>query len=326
MEKSRGLSDSMEELQARHRKELKDLQGRITQKKKSATKKTRKGINDECERLQRELLDKQHAEISALLGEAEPQADDRDNLDLENGAGHSIQPTADDDISLVHLTSHIYSSDAQITSSDVLKETPKKKPNRQKARLARRAAEQEAEAARAAEEATHQTDHRGNERKNMDATFSRLGLKEEEISPDGHCLYSAVATQLVNNGIPLSAMPPTTGFTDPKPGGAAGYHIVRDVTASYITNHADDFAPFVEETLPEYVRKIRATAEWGGHLELQAIARAYNVHVNVVQGDGRIEKFEPQNSNEEDVKTIWLAYYRHTYGLGEHYNALTKAS
>ena len=52
----------MEDLRSRHHKEQKDLQGRITQKKKNATKKTRKGVNDECERLQRELLDRQRAE------------------------------------------------------------------------------------------------------------------------------------------------------------------------------------------------------------------------------------------------------------------------
>ncbi|KLJ13454.1 hypothetical protein EMPG_11605 [Blastomyces silverae] len=312
----------MEELQARHRKELKDLQGRITQKKKSATKKTRKGINDECERLQRELLDKQHAEISTLLGETEPLTDDLDNLNLANGAGHPEVPATDDDKSSNHSAPLIPTSDTQTTSSEIPKETPKKKPNRQKARLARRAAEQEAEATRAAEEAANQADHRGNERKNMDAVFSRLGLKEKEIRPDGHCLYAAVATQLGDKDIPLSASPPTKEVSAPK----GGYQTVRDTTASYITNHADDFAPFIEEPLPEYVHKIRATAEWGGQLELQAIAQAYNVHINVVQGDGRIEKFEPRNSNKEDRKTIWLAYYRHTYGLGEHYNALAKVS
>ncbi|OAX82904.1 hypothetical protein ACJ72_02746 [Emergomyces africanus] len=317
----------MEELQARHRRELKDLQGRITQKKKSATKKTRKGINDECDRLQRELLDKQRTEISSLLGDVEPPTRDLENLSLANGDERSEDVTTEDNKSPNLSTPLISNSEALTTTLPTPTETPQKKPNRQKARLARRAAEQEAEAARAAEEAANQTDHRGNERMNMDAVFSRLGLKEKEIRPDGHCLYAAVASQLGDQGISLKPSLATTESSGAKLGSsAAGYLAVRDVTARFITDHADDFAPFIEEPLSEYVRKIRDTAEWGGQLELQAIAQAYGVHVNVVQGDGRIEKFEPQNSNKEASKPIWLAYYRHTYGLGEHYNALIKPS
>ncbi|OJD11801.1 hypothetical protein AJ78_07498 [Emergomyces pasteurianus Ep9510] len=313
----------MEELQARHRRELKDLQGRITQKKKSATKKTRKGINDECDRLQRELLDKQRTEISTLLGDVEPSTSDLENLNLANGEEFSEDASTNDHKNSNFSIPLAANSEAPATISPALNETPPKKPNRQKARLARRAAEQEAEAARAAEEAANQTDHRSNERRNMDAVFSRLGLQEKEIRPDGHCLYAAVASQLGDKGIPLKAPLSTTESSGPELGSsAAGYLTVRGVTASFITNHADNFAPFIEEPLPEYVRKIRDTAEWGGQLELQAIAQAYGVYVHVIQGDGRIEKFEPQNSNKEASKTIWLAYYRHTYGLGEHYNAL----
>ena len=42
------------------------LQGRITQKKKNATKKTRKGVNDECGTLEGDLRSRQQAEIDAL--------------------------------------------------------------------------------------------------------------------------------------------------------------------------------------------------------------------------------------------------------------------
>jgi OTU domain-containing protein 6 len=109
-----------------------------------------------------------------------------------------------------------------------------------------------------------------------------------------------------------------------------GYRAVRAVTADFITEHKDDFEAFMEEPLEQYTRKIKLTAEWGGQLELQAIARAYGVNINVIQGDGRIEKIEAGDANEiEDEeerkkRVIWLAYYRHTYGLGEHYNALTQ--
>jgi OTU domain-containing protein 6 len=88
--------------------------------------------------------------------------------------------------------------------------------------------------------------------------------------------------------------------------------------------HPNDFVGFLEEPIEAYARKIKDTAEWGGQLELQAIAKSYNVDINVLQADGRIEKITSGGS-EDGHKTIWLAYYRHSFGLGEHYNALNKA-
>ncbi|KAI5309963.1 hypothetical protein KEM55_002043 [Ascosphaera atra] len=301
----------MEELQARHRKEQRDLQAKITQKKKSATKKTRKGVNDECERWQRELKERQEAEISALNGGA----------DEENGeeAGEETADIATDSVEQQQTQSASEASTQQPPPQPQEQEQPaaRRKPNRQKARLARRAAEQEAEAARAAEEAAHQVDYRGNEKEVMKKALETYGLKETDIRPDGHCLYSAVAVGLRNSGIGLSG-----GLGNDAP----GYKLVRAVTAAYIESHPDDFAPFLEKPLDQYVHEVRDTAEWGGQIELLAIARAYGVHINVLKGDGGLEKLQPEEGKAKDGKEIWLAYYRHTYGLGEHYNALLKGN
>lgn len=316
----------MESLQAKHRKEQRDLQARITQKKKSATKKTRKGVNDECERLQKELLENQRKEISSLNGEGDGELPV--NLDDLNLANEDTE-----DASKNHKNGNKTDTSNSTTTPVKAEESLNgnvnlpKKVNRHKARLARRAAEQDAKAAAAAEEATNQTDHRGNERKIMDDAFSRLKLTEREIRPDGHCLYSAVASQLVDTGMGLS---PRWNKGQDSSGAEIykddGYRAVRSATAGFIMDHSDDFAPFLEEPIQEYTRKIKLTTEWGGQLELQAISRAYGVYINVIQGDGRIEKFEPGEDSEsvDEPKTIWLAYYRHTYGLGEHYNALSK--
>ncbi|KAL1966766.1 hypothetical protein VTN77DRAFT_3963 [Rasamsonia byssochlamydoides] len=337
----------MEELLARHRKEQRDLQARITQKKKNATKKTRKGINDECERLQRELNEKHQREIAELNGETiAAAADDLENLTLDDGGDEINNGTSGDKSDSVSADAEVKTSSSNTTSSSPSPSpsnpdpAPRgKKPNRQKARLARRAAERAAQSALAAEEAANQTDRRGNEKDVMDAAFKRLGLKEIEINPDGHCLYSAIACQLDELGLGLRPDPsrislsPSTlsrveTVASPK---HDGYRAVRAVTADYILEHQDDFVPFMEEPLDEYTKKIRLTAEWGGQLELQAIARAYGVEINVLQGDGRIEKIEPGDmddldDDEKSKRRIWLAYYRHTYGLGEHYNALTQKS
>ncbi|KAL4999653.1 hypothetical protein BDV10DRAFT_164011 [Aspergillus recurvatus] len=338
----------MEDLLSRHRKEQKDLQARITQKKKSATKKTRRGVNDECDRLQRELSERHQAEIAELNGETPenengPPIDDLEDLSLNgdtatNGhikdSGSTANGTGEGGSSTPDSASSVSASaSASSGSSTPSASTRPKKPNRQKARLARRAAEQAAAAAQASEEASQLTNHRGNEKEAMDAAFKKLNLKEIEINPDGHCLFSAVATQLDELGLGLRPDPSrivlqsTTQtridtVASPK---HDGYRAVRAVTADFIAEHKDDFEPFMEEPLESYTRKMKLTAEWGGQLELQAIARAYGVDINVVQGDGRIEKIESGDVDEEEraKRLIWLAYYRHTYGLGEHYNALT---
>lgn len=322
----------MEELLAKHRKEQKDLQGRITQKKKSATKKTRKGVNDECEQLQRDLTDKHQSEIAQLNGESTEPVDALEDLSLEDGS------PADESNENKSTTAPEKNADIEAPSeSDNSGRT--KKPNRAKARLARRAAEQAAMSEAAAEEAKNQTNYRGNEQGVMDEAFKKLGLKEVEVTPDGHCLYSAVAKQLDDSGLGLRPDPsrivlqPTSQsridtVTSPQ---HDGYRAVRAVTADYIVEHKDDFEAFMEEPLDVYTRKVKLTAEWGGQLELQAIARAYGVNINIVQSDGRQEKIECGDMDgfdeeEQRKRVIWLAYYRHTYGLGEHYNALVKQS
>lgn len=323
----------MEELLAKHRKEQKDLQGRITQKKKSATKKTRKGVNDECEQMQRDLTEKHQSEIAELNGEStEPVEEALDDLNLEGG-GSADEPNEEKTAAPSETDSN-----AQ-PPSESENAARSKKPNRAKARLARRAAEQAAMAEAAAEEAANQTNYRGNEQGVMDAAFKKLGLREVEVTPDGHCLYSAVAKQLDESGLGLRPDPsrivlqPTSQsridtVTSPQ---HDGYRAVRAVTADYIVEHKDDFEAFMEEPLDVYTRKVKLTAEWGGQLELQAIARAYGVNINVVQSDGRHEKIEcgdmdSFDEEEQRKRVLWLAYYRHTYGLGEHYNALIKQS
>ncbi|KAJ5374764.1 Ovarian tumor otubain [Penicillium concentricum] len=322
----------MEDLLSKHRKEQKDLQGRITQKKKSATKKTRKGVNDECERLQRDLSEQQQAEIAQLNGDPTEGLED---LSLEDD-----QPAEDEDSKQDKPTEEPQEAEPTAEPTPEPSSAPNsKKPNRQKARLARRAAEQAAQSAAAAEEAATQTNYRGNEQEVMDAVFKKLGLKEVEVTPDGHCLYSAVAKQLDESGLGLRpdpsrivCQPATQSRIDTVASPQHdGYRAVRAVTADFIMEHKEDFEAFMEEPLESYTRKIKLTAEWGGQLELQAIARAYGVEINVVQKDGRMEKIESGDSDsfdeeEKRKRVIWLAYYRHTYGLGEHYNALVKKS
>ena len=154
----------------------------------------------------------------------------------------------------------------------------------------------------------------------MQAHFSSRGLQEHEIQSDGHCLYAAIADQLVNANVGLRTHIKIDSLGENDVALKPGYKVTRQVAASYIFTHPSDFEPFLEESLTDYVRTIRETGEWGGHLELLALAKAYEVNINVLQGSGHVEKVE--GSSKNDAKSLWLAYYRHSFGLGEHYNSL----
>ena len=170
-------------------------------------------------------------------------------------------------------------------------------------------------ARQAAEEANNLPDLKQQERERMLSYMKERGLEEKEIRADGHCLYSAVADQLAQLDIPIGKAP----GSEPE----IPYKITRSAAAGWIENHPDDFEPFLEEPMPEYLRKIRETGEWGGQLELLALAKSYGVEINVLQDFGRVEKIEPEGGAAG--KKIWLGYYKHGFGLGEHYNSLRKA-
>lgn len=300
----------MEELQTRHRKELRDLQSRITQKKKAASKKTRKGVNDECDRLETELKLRQQAEIAALNGEEV----DGEALPIEQLEDLTLKIDGEDEQQAAAAAHETEPPQPAPPVAGNESASHVKKPGRQKARLARRAAEQEELARQAAEEADNLPDLKEQERTRMQESMKQHGLSEKEIRADGHCLYSAVADQLEQLDIAI------VGSPSGKP--AVGYKAVRAKAAEYIDQHQDDFVPFLEEPLPNYLHKVRDTGEWGGQLELMALAKTYQTDINVLQDFGRVEKIEGGGSG----KAMWLGYYKHGFGLGEHYNSLRKAA
>jgi OTU domain-containing protein 6 len=299
----------MDELQAKHRKEQRDLQARVTQKKKAATKKTRKGVNEECAQLEADLKRQQEEEVTALNGNFESGQPDSDGAseeyEVENG---QIEATLEKKDGRDDLASQISN-----LSVDSPATTPtQKKPNRQKERLARRAAEQTRLAEEAAAEAAKMPDLRAKERQVMLEAFKKHGLQEKVVRADGHCLYAAVADQVRQIG--------QNAKIGPADGKEGDYRLVRQVAADYMSKHPDDFVPFLEEPLDSYVIKVRDTGEWGGQVELIALAKAYDLKICVLQGDGSVVDI----GDDDNSKKIWLAYYRHGFGLGEHYNSLRK--
>lgn len=317
----------MEDLLALHRKQQRDLQSQITQKKKAASKKTRKSVNDECDRLAQELERKQAAEVAAFdhgnSGKeqelnslpndgANKKTEESDDLldsivgSSTNGDGHNLESLHIDDVT--------GETGSQASSQQ-------RKPNRQKARLARRTAEQDAARARAAEEAVNMPDFKTQERNKMLEEIKKRGLVEKEVAANGHCLYLAVADQMLQQKLSLDPFLQTAnGTTAASESNVPNHKKIRAAAADYIASHPGDFQPFLEEPMADYLNKLRNTGEWGGQLELIALAKAYHININVLQGNGRIEKVESDSGATSPE--AWLAYYRHGFGLGEHYNSL----
>lgn len=135
-----------------------------------------------------------------------------------------------------------------------------------------------------------------------------------DIPTDGHCLYNAIAHQLKILGeIPL------------------GTHDLRLKTALLLRENIDDFLPFLSNsdsqelfTVDEYEKycdNVASTCAWGGAVELQALSRVLQRPIEVIQAIGGSYIV---GSEFTEPKKILLTYHRHMYGLGAHYNSVTK--
>ncbi|KAI9064361.1 cysteine proteinase [Trametes sanguinea] len=256
-----------------------------------------------------------------------------------------VETTVDDDELMDDLLAQLESRDDSVKKesanvlnemqidkvADQLESAPKKDPKaRYKARQARKAAAlAESYAPNDAEADARLEREAKEEEEQIKKTCDELGLMIHEITPDGHCLFSAVADQLSLFGI--------------LPSSQATYATCRKAAADYIHSHPDDFLPFLPSDLGEdsagatepglmnreqfdrYCTTMRDTAVWGGEPEVVALSRAFNVPIHVVQGGKPpVVVHDPagQPGASGDRKPVYISYHRRLYGLGEHYNSL----
>lgn len=85
----------------------------------------------------------------------------------------------------------------------------------------------------------------------------------------------------------------------------------------------DDFEPFIsaEEEIPfdEYCNQVASATDavWGGQLELLALSRVTGRPIWVYDA---LQPMVVMGTGE--AKPIRLAFHRHFYSLGEHYNSV----
>jgi OTU domain-containing protein 6 len=93
--------------------------------------------------------------------------------------------------------------------------------------------------------------------------------------------------------------------------------------------HAEDFAPFLG-MLPDdaeyqgYCDKVASVgdAEWGGQLEIRALCWSLGRRVVVYSADSPLLTMGEEATSDPTLPPLKLAYHRHYYALGEHYNSI----
>lgn len=287
----------MEELQARHRKESRDLQNRITGMKKQATKSTRREVSSKCASLQEDLKAKHAKELK----------------ELEEGPDGSQE---DEDVTPEELLEQLSLEKEREVPADretaiVTGEPQKRRRNRQKERLARRDAEVARMKEEARLEAAQQPDLKKIEQDAIDQLCLVNHVKQHDIIPDGHCLFASILDQLrLRHGGSSSEL----SVSD-----------LRSLACEYIRQHSDDFTPYMfdEETLQlkdidSYTQEMETTAKWGGEVEIVALSRHFDCPISIMMS-GRPTHVVNDTGAKPELK---LVYYKHTYALGEHYNSL----
>lgn len=187
-------------------------------------------------------------------------------------------------------------------------EAAPKKRNRAKERLARRQAQFDQIQAQARAEAAQSVDHRAQEAQAMAELLRSQGYELHEVQADGHCLFRSLQDQLERRH----------GVSD------VGVTQLRTQAAQHIRENPHSYTPYlidpetlVSRDIGEYAHELETTAMWGSDMELAALAAVYGCPIKVLVSGSSPITFNPDGAKP----TLVVAYYKHSYGLGEHYNS-----
>lgn len=90
-------------------------------------------------------------------------------------------------------------------------------------------------------------------------------LRIVEVEGDGNCLFRSISVQLFGlNGV--------------------GSHLdVRKRAIQFMVMNREDFEPFLEddEKWDDYITRMSKDGSWGGHLELTALSRVFEIDITI---------------------------------------------
>ncbi|XP_065187311.1 deubiquitinase OTUD6B-like [Sycon ciliatum] len=303
------LEQDREELLSKHKKELKELRGKIQGIKSSVPKgdkKRKKQATEEIAKLENETAARHAAEMSQLESKLDGEcAGEAAEASAAAAAATATASCPDEEGTAVE-------SDMATEDSDVSSAGPKMtKAQRRKLKKEQEAKERDERFAEASKAAVNSD--RSVEMRTLTSMLDSLSLRVHQVEADGNCLYHALAYQLHNRKSEADMLS------------------LRRQAANFMLRHRDDFEAFVEDAATQpsesspptedfferYCRNVAETAMWGGQLEIQAISRALERKVVVYQAG-----CEAITIGDDTIsQPLRLVYHRHDLGTGEHYNA-----
>jgi len=301
-------SDPKELLLKTHRKEKKDLQGKIQLLKKTSSKGDKKK--------KKEVLE----EIATL--EAEMNLRHKNELAQFEESSPEICP----EVETAPVTMGTFIEEEN--DIEEINTGGERVSKAQKRRDKKAAKEKERINEIEKQEEENQHGARNLEAAKIKELLESRDLLLQEIPSNGDCLFAGLVHQLGLRKLEKSVKD------------------LRKAATDEIRGNSDDYLPFLshpvtgemldQEQFDKYCKDMQNTPAWGGQVELRALSQALKLPIEVVQADGPSmvvgEEFKLLNgaSDGDDggdgEKRLILTYHRHAYGLGEHYNAVKSKS
>lgn len=209
---------------------------------------------------------------------------------------------------LFSLTENVENLSLESENEAVQEEPVKKMSKAEKRREAKAVATQKK--LEQISEMSSEVTKRSTEHLKISELVKALNLAVYEIPADGNCMFYALQHQLQDRGHPQTIAQ------------------LRETAADYMTQHQNDFLPYLVNPqsgdmlnpteFENYCTEIKSDGVWGGMHEAHAISSALQVPIKILQAD--VPPVVLGESYSSDP--IILLYYRHKFGLGEHYDSI----
>ena len=331
-----GSSETMSELEARHRKEIKAFEGQKRAAIKNAKSRGKKGkaaLKDaefKYDGLERDLRERHQREVDILSGKGGGDAQDAVVAD-ENKTVPTTSDAKDTAAETRPERSDRATSDDENAREEKSRQEARRRAQEKKLRKKNAQRQRELEREKRIEEENAQA---GPSRREMEVEamqqlyLSPRGLALQEVEADGNCLYRAVGVQCARLGMDI------VDGTKPE----RSYGKIRGICADVLLgSNRSDYEPFAEydeaNDYEDYVDKVRSSSTWGGQLELRALSEGLKRPIVVFSAEGPPlvmgREFAVEGDRTEDDDADWanksmllLSFHRHYYALGEHYNSV----